>query len=279
MKDKIALIDDDSGLMAISEDNLMAVIDGLNDVGDLLEANKGLRALEQAAAIQGLDDAANKLRRVRIAVVCRIAEVAPNPGLGRPEKNVRPVEHLEDDPGIPRSTLAGYRAAAAGVEKMGGMDAIKELDEPPTMKQLAEMGKNKRARSGKGINSDDEWYTPPALIEASRLALGAIDLDPASCEVAQEVVKADRYFTIEDDGLARKWAGRVFMNPPYSRKSGKHEFIKRAAEYYKSGEVKAAIIVLSYDFSASWFDPLQDIWSSLCLMKGRVQFYKETPGR
>lgn len=61
------------------------------------------------------------------------------------------------------------------------------------------------------------WYTPAAIVEAARLALGGtIDLDPASCAVANRTVMARRFFTAADDGLAIEWGkgGTIFCNPP-----------------------------------------------------------------
>jgi hypothetical protein len=36
---------------------------------------------------------------------------------------------------------------------------------------------------------DFEWYTPARFVDATRTVLGKIDLDPCSCEAAQETVK------------------------------------------------------------------------------------------
>lgn len=69
---------------------------------------------------------------------------------------------------------------------------------------------NHRAE-GTGLN---EWYTPDDYINAARFVLGEIDLDPASHPIAQQWIKATRFFTEQDDGLHKEWHGRVWLNPP-----------------------------------------------------------------
>lgn len=117
-----------------------------------------------------------------------------------------------------------------------------------------------------------EWYTPKDIIERARLVLGSIDLDPASCDYAQETVKAKTYHTKETDGLSKSWRGRVWLNPPYGR--GIRHWINKVVHEYENGAVESAIIIVNNATDVSWF---QSFWKySICFVTGRVYF--ERPG-
>jgi hypothetical protein len=60
----------------------------------------------------------------------------------------------------------------------------------------------------------DEHPTPPEIVEASRLVLGEIDLDPASSAECNKTVRAHDWIGRPEDGLDFEWYGRVFLNPP-----------------------------------------------------------------
>lgn len=63
------------------------------------------------------------------------------------------------------------------------------------------------------ITSDD-WYTPKWIFDALGLEF---DLDVACPPQGSPHTPCKAYFTQETDGLASKWSGTVFMNPPYSK--------------------------------------------------------------
>lgn len=118
---------------------------------------------------------------------------------------------------------------------------------------------------------DFEWYTPSDIIEAARKVMGSIDCDPASCEVANGVVKATEYFTKEVDGLTQKWHGNVWMNPPYGN-SLISQFAEAVVRKYQDGEFEQICIIVNNATETLWFKTLADIATAFCFPTGRVQF-------
>lgn len=118
-------------------------------------------------------------------------------------------------------------------------------------------------------SESNEWYTPAAYVEAAREVMGGIDLDAASHPLANEIVKADRYYTLEDDALAQPWSGRVWLNPPYSAAAA---FVARCLAEHAAGTVPAAIILVNaHATDTAWFQPLFDY--PLCFTNHRIDFY------
>jgi ParB family chromosome partitioning protein len=115
----------------------------------------------------------------------------------------------------------------------------------------------------------DGWYTPTWLIEKAREVLGGIDLDPATCEAAQSVVQAARWYTKPDNGLVQPWSGRVWLNPPYSAPTA---WVRKAITAYQDGSVTAALILTNSYTETGWWQELAQVGAML-LFRGRLQFW------
>jgi phage N-6-adenine-methyltransferase len=120
-------------------------------------------------------------------------------------------------------------------------------------------------------SGENEWYTPPQFIEAARLAMGSIDTDPASSELANKTVKAKRYYTADQDGRDKQWSGNVWMNPPYSQPLIS-EFIDAFARKYNAGEFQQACVLVNNATETNWYQSLLTYASAVCFIKGRVKF-------
>jgi DNA N-6-adenine-methyltransferase (Dam) len=114
-----------------------------------------------------------------------------------------------------------------------------------------------------------EFYTPYPFIEAARRVMGEIDLDPASCAQAQQQVQARAYFSAQDDGLAKEWRGRVWINPPY-RNAGR--FVDKLLEEIAADRVTEALLLVHAFTELKWFHAAATECSAICFPRERIHF-------
>lgn len=136
-----------------------------------------------------------------------------------------------------------------------------------------------------------EHNTPLDIIERMRYVFdGRIGIDPATNEDAQAYIRAERYHTAADDGLAADWrADTLWLNPPFSipalaedgspiigagGKPKRHRVIARWVDRWRSavasGEVGAAGLLVPARTDTEWFRPL--FRHHICFVAGRLKF-------
>lgn len=120
-------------------------------------------------------------------------------------------------------------------------------------------------------SGNNEWYTPSEYIEAARKAMGRIDLDPASSEIANQIVKAKTYYTVETNGLDKTWEGNVWLNPPYAS-----DLISKFVDKLVSecDNYSQAIVLVNNATETEWFNKIVNLSSVVCFPRSRVKFYK-----
>jgi len=170
------------------------------------------------------------------------------------------------------------------VRTMGEAERLASLNPERRKRVLTRMRKEglslKHAESVRpawsGGLSSSEWYTPEPHLEAARKAMGGdFDLDPASHVEAQMSVKAGRYFTAEDDGLAHEWhAERLWLNPPYgvadNGRARQDIWISKLLAEVDAGRTKQACLLIRAATETHWF---AKVWAfPICFIRGRVHF-------
>lgn len=108
----------------------------------------------------------------------------------------------------------------------------------------------------------EEWLTPPYLLKL----LGKFDLDPCACSGRRPWDTAANHITLPDDGLKKPWQGRVWLNPPYGKKT--EEWIARLADH---GDGIALIFARTE--TAFFFESIWDKADAVLFIKGRLTFY------
>jgi hypothetical protein len=108
----------------------------------------------------------------------------------------------------------------------------------------------------------DEWLTPPEILDR----LGDFDLDPCHPINYPWPIRFPKYFTIEDNGLRKKWNGRVWLNPPYGLEAAK--WLHRLA-HHNNG----IALIFARTETAMFFDHVWAKADSLLFIKGRLFFH------
>lgn len=175
----------------------------------------------------------------------------------------------------PLPALAPKASALAehGISKMQASrwEKLADVPEPEFQRIAADAGRRKSKPAHVSANSGvQEWYTPPSILGVARAVMGGIDLDPASCLAANKNVKAKRFYSEKDNGLANKWAGRVWMNPPYANKLVM-AFSEKLVRELGAG-VKEACVLVNNATETAWGQMLLRYASCVCLIEGRVKF-------
>ena len=124
-----------------------------------------------------------------------------------------------------------------------------------------------------------EWYTPKVYTDAAREVMGGIELDPASCEAANEWIKATEFFTEKDDGLSYPWVvGSVFLNPPYGKtgsRSNQEIWAEKLVEEYYTGNVGQAVLLTKSVPGYKWWDKLFNYYMfPVCFCSERIRFLR-----
>ena len=115
----------------------------------------------------------------------------------------------------------------------------------------------------------NEWYTPVQYIDSARAVMGGIDLDPASCEQANETVQAKDIYTLTDSGLDHDWHGRVWMNPPWGNDGP--DFGRHLIGQHRAGNVTEAVALFNaHATDTDWFQPYFE--HVMCFTDHRIDY-------
>jgi site-specific DNA-methyltransferase (adenine-specific) len=124
----------------------------------------------------------------------------------------------------------------------------------------------RRRRRSVHFRSDScEWSTPQHYFDALD-ARHHFTLDV--CATAENA-KCAAYFTRADDGLAQRWTGRVWCNPPYGRAIGL--WLRKAWESVESGDAELVVLLVPARVDTAWWHDYA-ARGEVEFLRGRLRF-------
>lgn len=108
---------------------------------------------------------------------------------------------------------------------------------------------------------NDEWLTPPEILAP----LGVFDLDPCA-PIVRPWPTAHQHLTKEQDGLSKKWVGRVWLNPPFGSDSAKWI---RVMSTHRNG----IALLPARTETKMFFESVWPMASGICFLRTRPHFH------
>ncbi len=123
---------------------------------------------------------------------------------------------------------------------------------------------------------ETRWGTPSDIVERARNTMGSIDLDPCSSISFNSVVRAEKFYSLDDfgqNGLELPWEGNVFVNPPgqlvkqFWRKAfGKDTINDWEKLFWVGFSVEQLALLADEEFHPMDF--------SFCILRKRIKFIR-----
>ena len=124
----------------------------------------------------------------------------------------------------------------------------------------------------------NEWYTPKSIFNKLNIYTcyecdsNFFDLDPASSSDANQIVKAKKYYSLENgqDGLQEKWEGKIWLNPPYSIHT--RDWLEKAIEVGRADPNNQIYALVFARTDTKWFQEVATQFDVVCFIRGRIRF-------
>ena len=250
-------------------DEMLAKIETVEEAKDMLDKASAMR--HYAEKLKAGLEVERPIALGVLKIKAKVGEMCPprppaDRGQGRGGKKSTTPAEVDFAP----ETISAYRKLAEHKDKLE--EFYESTEDVPTQTDFLKYVQPCHVSNN---SVENEWYTPPDFIERARRTMGGIDLDPASCDEAQKLVKAKRFYTMADDGLTKKWKGRVWMNPPYSKDTCP-KFTAKLLEHAAAGDISQACVLVNNATETAWMQPL--LWScaAACFISGRIKFLDKT---
>ena len=113
-----------------------------------------------------------------------------------------------------------------------------------------------------GVNvpqpDDNDWLTPPDILERVVSLLGVIDLDPCAIP-GTNPIPATKTISKPCDGLSSDydWKGNLFINPGF-KKAAFSKWVDRSLHEFRSGNAKEVVLLLPACTNTSYAGNLRD---------------------